>query len=230
MDPDIALVVLYEDNHVIVVVKPADVLVQGDSSGEATLMDAVKFWLAKKYHKPGNVFLGLVQRLDRPVAGVMVFARTSKAASRLSEQFRSRTIEKTYHALVEGAVEPQAQRLAHWLSEEDGFVTAHDEPGPDRKEARLGLRVLRRDRSTTSLEIDLETGRKHQIRVQLAHAGHPIVGDSRYGARLPWPKPGIALVAYRLRFRHPTQDRELCFELPAELDPLKTERRLTGPG
>jgi 23S rRNA pseudouridine1911/1915/1917 synthase len=221
MDPDLTPVVLYEDNHVIVVVKPAEVLVQGDASGQPTLMDAVKLWLAKKYHKPGNVFLGLVQRLDRPVAGVMVFARTSKAASRLSEQIRSRTIEKIYHALVEGDVAPESQRLVHWLSEADGFVTAHDAPAPDRKEARLGLRVLRRDRTATLVEIDLETGRKHQIRVQLARAGHPVVGDSRYGARLPWPKPGIALVAHRLRFRHPTQDRELAFELPAALDPLK---------
>ncbi|MCX5794289.1 MAG: RNA pseudouridine synthase [Elusimicrobia bacterium] len=221
MDPSIAPTVFYEDNHVIVVYKPAGVLVQGDASNEPTLMDAVKLWLAKKYDKPGKVFLGLVQRLDRPVCGVILFARTSKAASRLSEQIRARTIEKTYRAMVEGTVEPESLRLTHWLSEDDGFVTAHDEPGPDRKEARLGLRVLRRDKATTLLEIDLETGRKHQIRVQLARAGHPIVGDSRYGARLPWPRPGIALAAVRLRFKHPTQDRELSIELPAELDPLR---------
>ena len=220
MDLDIVPVILYEDNHVIAVFKPAGVLVQGDASGEPTLMDAVKLWLVKKYRKPGNVFLGLVQRLDRPVAGVIVFARTSKAASRLSEQIRSRTIEKTYHALVEGGVAPESRRLVHWLSEEDGFVSAHDEPAPGRKEARLGLRVLRRGQATTLLEIDLETGRKHQIRVQLARAGHPIVGDSRYGARMSWPRPGIALVAHRIRFRHPTQDRELSIELPAALDPL----------
>lgn len=214
-------VVLYEDNHVIVVCKPADVLVQGDAGGEPTLMDRVKLWLAKKYHKPGRVFLGLVHRLDRAVAGVMVFARTSKAASRLSEQIRSRSIEKTYHALVEGKVMPERAQLVHWLSEDDGFVRAHDSPAVNRKEARLSWRVLRRDAKTTLLEIDLETGRKHQIRVQLAQAGHPILGDTRYGARTPWPHPGIALVAYRLRFRHPTQDRELEFELPATLDPLR---------
>ncbi|MBI5241879.1 MAG: RNA pseudouridine synthase [Elusimicrobia bacterium] len=213
--------VIYEDNHLIAVYKPADVLVQGDSSGEPTLMGAVKFWLKEKYKKPGNVFLGLVQRLDRRVSGVMVFARTSKAAARLSEQIRARAVEKTYRALVEGQVLAGNRLLKHWLSEDDGYVAAHDAPGPDRKEARLSWQVLRRDEKATLLEIDLETGRKHQIRVQLAKAGHPVVGDSRYGARMPWPKPGIALVAYRLRLRHPTQARDLCFELPPALDPLR---------
>lgn len=213
--------VLYEDNHLIVVCKPADVLTQGDSSGEPTLMDAVKRWLKEKYKKPGNVFLGLVHRLDRRVCGVMVFARTSKAAARLSEQIRTREVEKTYRALVEGQVLAGNRQLKHWLSEDDGFVAGHDAPGSGRKEARLSWQVLRRDAKATLLEIDLETGRKHQIRVQLAKSGHPVVGDSRYGARTSWDKPGIALVAWRLRFKHPTQGRELTFELPAALDPLR---------
>jgi 23S rRNA pseudouridine1911/1915/1917 synthase len=213
--------VLYEDNHLIAVYKPAGVLVQGDASGEPTLMDAVKLWLKKEYKKPGNVFLGLVHRLDRKVCGVMVFARTSKAAARLCEQIRTREVEKTYRALVEGQVLAGNRQLKHWLSEDDGFVAAHDAPGPGRKEARLSWQVLRRDAKATLLEIDLETGRKHQIRVQLAKAGHPVVGDSRYGARTQWDKPGIALVAYRLRLRHPTQPRDLAFELPPALDPLR---------
>src|SRR3989339_63221 len=125
--------VLYEDNHLIVVCKPADVLAQGDSSGEPTLMDAVKRWLKEKYKKPGNVFLGLVHRLDRKVSGVMVFARTSKAAARLSEQIRTREVEKTYRALVEGQVLAGNRQLKHWLSEDDGFVAAHDAPGSGRK-------------------------------------------------------------------------------------------------
>jgi 23S rRNA pseudouridine1911/1915/1917 synthase len=220
-EPALPPVILYEDNHVIAVYKPAGVLVQGDASGRPTLMDAVKLHIARKYRKPGNVFLGLVQRLDRPVSGVIVFARTSKAAGRLSEQIRERAIAKTYHALVEGQVAAESRRLVHWLSEADGFVSAHDEPGPERKEARLSLRVLRRGRTTTLLEIDLETGRKHQIRVQLARCGHPVLGDSRYGASQPWRGPGIALVAERIRFRHPTQEREMTIALPPELDPLR---------
>lgn len=214
-------IVLYEDNHVIAVFKPAGVLVQGDASNEPTLLDAVKAWLAKKYQKPGKVFLGLVHRLDRSVSGVVVLARTSKGAARLSEQLRTRAVEKTYRALVEGNVQVDTAQLVHWLSGEDGFVTAHDQPGADRKEARLGFRVLRRDGHRTLLEIELETGRKHQIRIQLARFGHPVLGDVRYGACAPWAPPGIALVSYRMRFRHPTQDRHVVVEVPPELDPLK---------
>jgi 23S rRNA pseudouridine1911/1915/1917 synthase len=211
-------VVLYEDNHLVAVFKPAGVLVQGDASGAPTLMDAVKAWLARKYAKPGNVFLGLLHRLDRPVAGVVLFAKTSKGASRLSQQIRDRAVEKTYHALVEGRLEGEGT-LVHWLAEDDGYVTAHDAPGPGRKEARLHWRALRHADGRTRVEVDLETGRKHQIRAQLAHTGHPIAGDRRYGARSEFPS-GIALVAVRLRFVTATGADSITVELPPDLDPL----------
>ena len=210
--------VLYEDNHVIAVVKPAGTLVQGDASGERTLMDEVKDYLAQKYDKPGAVFLGLVHRLDRRVAGVVVFGRTSKGSARLSEQIRTRTVEKTYRAWVEGEMAGEGGELVCWMSSDDGYITAHAHAGEGRKEARLAWRMLRRESQRSLLEIDLHTGRKHQIRVQLSRAGHPILGDDRYGARMSWPAPGIALVSYRMRLKHPTKDQPLTFELPADLD------------
>lgn len=211
--------VLYEDNHVIVVCKPAGRLVQGDSSGERTLLDDVKDWIAHKYNKPGNVFLGLVHRLDRSVTGVIMFARTSKGAARLSEQVRDRTVRKTYCAWVEGVVTAD-QTLVHWMSSDDGYVKVHERDGPDRKKATLHLKVLRHERDRSLLEIDLETGRKHQIRAQLAAFGHPIVGDERYGAKTRWSHPGIALAAVRLQFKHPTKDELIDVKLPDEMNPL----------
>lgn len=207
--------VLYDDNHVIAVMKPAGVLVQGDASGERTLMDDVKEWIARKYNKPGAVFLGLVHRIDRRVQGVVVFARTSKAAARLSEQIRTRDVEKTYRAWVEGRIEADG-RIESFLSEDDGYVTVHDAKAAGRKDARLAYRVLKVDRDRTLLEIELETGRKHQIRAQLAHVGHPILGDERYGAKTKWPPPGIALLSYRMRFRHPTKDETISVEAPLD--------------
>jgi 23S rRNA pseudouridine1911/1915/1917 synthase len=214
-------VVLYEDNHLIAVFKPAGLLVQGDASGRPTLMDQVKDWLVRTYDKPGAAFLGLLHRLDRPVAGVILFAKTSKGASRLSRQIRERTVEKTYRALVEGELRAEAGELRHWLGEEAPIAVA-DAPAPGLKEARLRYRVVERRAGRTLVEIDLETGRKHQIRAQLAHGGHPIVGDRVYGARTPFGPDAIALVATRLRFRAATPpDREITVELPAALDPLR---------
>jgi 23S rRNA pseudouridine1911/1915/1917 synthase len=210
--------VLYEDNQIIVVFKPAGMLVQSDASGEPTLMDFAKNWIAEKYAKPGKVFLGLVHRIDRRVQGLVVFGRTSKGAARLSEQIRTRAIEKTYRAWIEGDIAGESGELTHWLSQNDGYVTAHDSAGEGRKEARLGWKVLRRTSRTTLLEIDLHTGRKHQIRIQLARIGHPILGDDRYGGKSQWPPPGIALISFRLRFKHPTRDEMLAFEVPPELD------------
>jgi 23S rRNA pseudouridine1911/1915/1917 synthase len=195
--------VLYEDNHLLAVHKPAGVLVQGDASGEATLQDSVKAYLAEKYNKPGAVYLGLVHRLDRSVSGVVLFARTSKAAARLSEQIRERHVQKTYRAWVEGRVDEDSRELVHYLSEDDGYVRGHDKPGAGRKEARLGVSVLKREGERTLVEIDLQTGRKHQIRVQLSLMGHPVVGDTRYGAKARTSE-GIALMSYRMRVSHPT--------------------------
>lgn len=214
------LVVLYEDNHLLAVFKPAGERVQGDATGEPSLLDRVRAWLVQKYEKPGNAFVGLVHRLDRPVAGIVVFAKTSKAAARLSAQIRERTVEKTYRALVEGDRATGAT-LENFVSSEDGFVKVHDAPGPGRQSARLAFRVVRRAGDRTELEIDLETGRKHQIRAQLAHLGHPIVGDARYGARTRWQADAIALVSARMRFRHPTRPEDVSVELPSVLDPLR---------
>ena len=207
--------VLYEDNHVIAVVKPAGVLVQGDASGERTLMDDVKDYIAKKYNKPGAVYLGLVHRIDRRVTGVVVFARTSKAAARLSEQIRERNVDKTYRAFVEGQLQG-SRSLTHFMSDDDGYVKVHEKPGPGRKESTLSFKALKTEATRSLLEIDLETGRKHQIRAQLAFIGHPIVGDERYGAKSKWPPPGIALLCHRMRFKHPTKDETISVEAPLD--------------
>lgn len=208
---------LYEDNHVIAVFKPHGWLTQGDATGDPSLMDWVKAWLKERYAKPGNVFLGLLHRIDRPVAGVVLFAKTSKGASRLSEQFRGRLVTKRYVALVEGNVAEKDREIRHWIAErESGGVEAHDSPGGDRKEARLRYRVLLQGKGRTLLEVDLLTGRKHQIRAQLARLGHPIVGDSRYGSREVFRRGAIALAGHSLVFRPATGGGdEVCVEAPA---------------
>ena len=215
--------VLHLDNHVIAVWKPAGLLTQGDHSGEPNLLDEVKRWIARTYDKPGNVFLGLLHRLDRPVAGVVLFARTSKAASRLSEQFRARAIEKTYWALVQGRLEPAAGRLTHFIEsrEERAGVIAHDSPGPGRKEARLGYQTISTTGDVSAIELTLETGRKHQIRAQLSAIGHPILGDFAYRAKHAFSGAGIALVAKRLSFVHPVSKHALSIEVPSELCPVR---------
>jgi 23S rRNA pseudouridine1911/1915/1917 synthase len=215
-------VVLHHDNHLIAVWKPAGMLSQGDRTGDPNLMDWVKAWLARTYHKPGQVFLGLLHRLDRPVSGVIVFARTSKAASRMSLLFRERRIEKRYWALLQGQIEPAAGRLAHYIAppeREGGAVRVFAELAPDAKPAALQYRTLSCARQTCLVEVQLETGRKHQIRAQFAEAGHPIVGDRRYGASRPFAEGGIGLVAVQLRFEHPVTKRELSIELPEALCP-----------
>lgn len=178
--------VLYEDNHLIAVYKPAGMLVQGDESGDSSLMDEVKFFLKKKYNKPGNVFLGLLHRLDRPVAGIVLFAKTSKGASRLSEQFRSRTVKKIYHCLVEGTPPEKSGTLIHFLRKDEKenrvYATATEVPGSLR--AELDYSVVKRYDTTghSLIRVELKTGRPHQIRVQLSTIGCPIVGDVKYGA------------------------------------------------
>jgi 23S rRNA pseudouridine1911/1915/1917 synthase len=215
--------VLFEDNHHIAVFKPARVLTQGDETGDPSLMDLTKAWLKEKYRKPGNVFLGLLHRLDRPVAGVVLFAKTSKGASRLSEQFRTREVSKIYWAVVEGNVGASHGELRHYLrTEETGKVTLGSEPYEGAKVARLSYRRLEESGRTTLLEVTLETGRKHQIRAQLAAMGHPIVGDTRYGASRAKGE-GIALIAKRLEFRHPIQsETRVTIELPDELHDLRS--------
>ncbi len=216
--PPSRLTILYEDNHVLAVVKPAGLPTMGTPDGRPTLWTAAKLYLKTRYHKPGNVYLGVVSRLDAPVTGVVLFARTSKAAARLTEQFRSRSVEKAYWAIVEGIVEPAVGQCIDWV--------AHDErakrmrvvgPGtPEAREARLAFRRIELLEEATWLEIALETGRKHQIRVQWAHRRHPIVGDSKYGGQRAFAR-GIALHARRVAFDHPVRDQRI--ELVAPLPP-----------
>jgi 23S rRNA pseudouridine1911/1915/1917 synthase len=215
------LQVLHEDNHLIAVFKPAGLLTQGDQSGEPCLMDWVKRWLAERYHKPGKVFLGLVHRLDRPVSGVVLFARTSKAASRLSQQFREREVDKRYLVAVEGTLTPARGRLEHFITHREGSravqVSNHERSGA--KSARLRYDTRWGDAKISVLEVQLETGRKHQIRAQLAHVGHPILGDRLYGARMRSEADGIALCSVSLTILHPITKAPLTIALPRALMP-----------
>lgn len=206
--------ILYEDNHVIVCVKPAGVLSQGDGSDSPDMLTILKRYIKQKYNKPGEVFLGLVHRLDRPVSGVMVFARTSKAASRLSEQIRSGKTVKCYRCIVNGVVEGEGKLENYILKDsKTNTVSVTDEPVKDAKFAVLEYKAVRSEGNMTLVNIKLGTGRSHQIRAQLAHFGHPIAGDRRYG------KPDgtgydIALQSYRFEFDHPTRKDRMNFEIP----------------
>jgi 23S rRNA pseudouridine1911/1915/1917 synthase len=221
------LTVIYDDNHVLGVVKPAGMPTQAGRPGEPCLLEVARQWVRERYAKPGNVYLGLVHRLDRPVAGVMVLARTSKAASRLSQQLRARTVAKVYRALVSGRPQAAEGTLEHYVElRADGRAVLHDTPGPDRKPARLRYRMLRAG-SPSLLEVVLETGRKHQIRMQLSRHGHPIVGDARYGSTVPFTAGAIGLVAWRIEVEHPTQpERRVELVMPDALIPASM--RLAG--
>lgn len=206
--------VIYEDNHLLVVNKPAGQLVQGDQTGRVTLLEEAKGWLKEKYAKPGKVFLGLVHRLDRTASGVVVLARTSKAAARLSEEMRSRRPRKTYWAKVSGEVPPQGR----WVDRlERNEFNSRVVAAPAGKEACLSFKRLGYARGVSLVEIALETGRHHQIRVQFAHRGFPVLGDRRYGSAVFFAADAIALHARAMSIRHPTLGEEMHFvaELPA---------------
>jgi RluA family pseudouridine synthase len=200
--------IIYEDNHLLVVNKPAGQLVQGDQTGRTTLLDEAKAWLKEKYNKPGNVFLGLVHRLDRTASGVVVLARTTKAASRLSEEIRSRRPRKTYWAQVAGEVPPQGQFIDQL--ERDEFCS-RVVAAPGGKEAQLSYKRLNYADGVSLVEIALETGRHHQIRVQFSHRDFPILGDRRYGSKRSFGSDAIALHAREMVIRHPTRKEEMCF-------------------
>src|SRR3989344_531919 len=185
------LKVLYEDNHLIAVFKPAGVLTQGDITGDRCLMDEVKSYLKTKYNKPGNVFLGLLHRLDRPVCGIVLFAKTSKGASRLSEQFRNRTIEKTYHARVLGKPKENKGNLVDFLKKN---------ANENVKRAELDYEVIASGNKYSLLKIKLHTGRFHQIRAQLSAMGHPVLGDVKYDAPFALPDKSICLCATSISF------------------------------
>jgi 23S rRNA pseudouridine1911/1915/1917 synthase len=209
-----ALQVLYEDNHLIAVNKPAGFLVQGNISGDLTLMDLTKDYIRKKYRKPGRVFLGLLHRLDRPVAGVVLFAKTSKGASRVSEELRSRKVIKIYWALVHGKVHPEQGTLASYLKKVEGRVHMTEKGDPDAREAILSYATMRFKEDKSFLEISLKTGRKHQIRAQLSAMGFPIEGDVKYGAPYPLSGKTIRLLAKSLTLKHPTRDENITIEAP----------------
>jgi 23S rRNA pseudouridine1911/1915/1917 synthase len=203
--------VLYEDNHLIAVYKPHGVLVQGDSSGDVCLMDEVKKFLKEKYNKPGNIFLGLLHRLDRPVAGIVLFAKTSKGASRLSEQFRNHTIEKVYQAVVSNKLKKNKATLVNWLRKdtEKNKVEVFDKETVGSRRAELYYEAIESVNNQSLLKINLKTGRSHQIRAQLAHIGCPIVGDIKYGSKTEYKKGAIALNAVYLKFKNATGEKDV---------------------
>lgn len=213
--PDSYLDILHIDNHLIAVHKPAGILTQADSSGEISLMDQVKDWIKTEYKKPGKVFLGLVHRLDRPVSGIVVFALTSKGASRLSEQFREKTTKKVYRVCVEGIPQTRKANLTHYLRKEKTLkVTAFPRPAPNAKKAELNYEIIETAADKSILDIHLYTGRFHQIRAQLAFIGHPVFGDKKYGARSRLPDGQIALHARYMVFNHPTREEKVTIESP----------------
>ena len=206
--------ILYEDNHLIVCIKPAGVLSQSDGSGSPDMLTILKRYIKEKYEKPGEVYLGLVHRLDRPVSGVMVFARTSKAASRLSEQIRTRKVEKLYRCVVSGVLEGSG-RLENYISKDEdrNIVTVIDSEKPGFKASYLDYRAIASKDGMTLAEVKLGTGRSHQIRAQMAHNGHPLVGDQKYGQKDDRCKD-IALESFKLSFEHPVKREFIAFEAP----------------
>lgn len=208
--------VVYEDNHIIVVNKASSEIVQGDKTGDKPLSETVKEYLKQKYAKPGNVFLGVVHRLDRPVSGLVVFARTSKALSRLNEMFRTKDVHKTYWAIVKERPPKDEGELVHWLvrNEKQNKSYAYEREVPDSKQAILDYRVIGTSERYFLLEVDLKTGRHHQIRCQLAKMGSPIKGDLKYGAQRSNPDGSICLHARRIRFVHPVSKVEILLEAP----------------
>ncbi len=221
------LEILYEDNHLIAVYKPAGMLVQGDHSGDPTLMDEVKYFLKQKYDKPGNVFLGMVHRLDRPVSGIVIFGKTSKGASRISEQIRNHTIQKVYHAFVFGVPKEPEGTLINYLRKDTdkNFVRVYDTPVDGALRAELDYKVVESKNGKSLIKILLKTGRPHQIRTQLSHIGCPIVGDVKYGApsQIGIETSGekhtmLALCATSLTFKLATLDEEKKVEIDIPQD------------
>ncbi|MBN2281703.1 MAG: RluA family pseudouridine synthase [Candidatus Marinimicrobia bacterium] len=201
--------IIYEDNHLMVVVKPAGLLVQGDETGDQTLFDRVKEYIRLEYQKPGNVYLGLVHRLDRPASGLVCFAKTSKAAARLSAQFRQKTAVKKYLALVEGNVpESGCFRDSIERREQHSFISSKG------KTAVLSFQKIAFKNNISMVEVDLKTGRHHQIRVQFAHRGFFLLGDFRYGSKIKFQDQSLALHAYYLEIEHPTLKERKIFKSP----------------
>lgn len=217
--------VVYEDNHIIIVNKRSGEIVQGDKTGDKPLSDLVKEYIKEKYNKPGNVFLGVVHRLDRPVSGLVVFAKTSKALSRLNDMFRTGDVHKTYWAITKRRDIAPEGTLTDWLTrnERQNKSYAHDREVAGAKKAVLKYKVRSVSDNYMLLEVTLLTGRHHQIRCQLAHMGCPIKGDLKYGAPRSNPDGSISLHSRRVEFVHPVSKEQICVEAEVPADRLWEE-------
>jgi pseudouridylate synthase len=214
--------VLYEDNHIIIVYKEAGEIVQGDKTGDEPLSEIVKRWIKDKYKKPGNVFLGIVHRLDRPVSGLVVFAKTSKALTRLNNMFRNGEVHKTYWAIVTRPPFEKEATLTDWLvrNERQNKSYAYNHQVPTSKKSILHYKVINQSERYTLLEINLMTGRHHQIRCQLSNMDCPIKGDLKYGAQRSNSDGSISLLSHRIEFIHPVSKENICIESPLPNDNL----------
>jgi|TARA_B110000908_G_C10136135_1_gene394551 23S rRNA pseudouridine1911/1915/1917 synthase len=219
------LQVLYEDNHIIAVNKRSSDIIQGDGKGDKSLCEVVAEYVAKKYNKPGKAFIGTVHRLDRPVSGVILYAKTSKALSRLTTMFRHREVQKTYWAVVKPMINPPEGHIVNYLKKNSNLNKsyAHSKPGEERKEAELMYKVLGRSDHFTFVEINPKSGRHHQIRVTLASLGSPIKGDVKYGAKNPNDNASVHLHARRIDFVHPVKQEAVTIIAPPQDDPLWDE-------
>ena len=208
--------IVYEDNHIIIVNKESGEIVQGDQSGDTPLSEMVKAYIKRKYNKPGNVFLGVVHRLDRPVSGLVVFARTSKALTRLNDMFRNGDIHKTYWAITRNCPPQEEETITHWITRntQQNKSYAHNREKPNSKKAMLHYRHIGSTDNYHLLEVQLMTGRHHQIRCQLAQIGCPIKGDLKYGAQRSNPDGSISLHARRIEFVHPVTKETIIVETP----------------
>lgn len=208
--------VVYEDNHLIIVNKTASEIVQGDKTGDTPLSETVKAYLKEKYQKPGNVFIGVTHRLDRPVSGLVVFAKTGKALSRLNEMFRTGQVEKTYWAIVKNFPPSQEKILTHYMvrNEKQNKSYAYDKEVPNSKLAKLHYKLIGKSANYYLLEVNLMTGRHHQIRCQLAKIGCPIKGDLKYGAPRSNPDGSICLHARKVKLIHPVSKQFIEIEAP----------------
>jgi 23S rRNA pseudouridine1911/1915/1917 synthase len=219
---DDSIEILFEDNHLLVVKKPVNMLTQGDATKDMDMLTLLKQDLKQRYNKPGNVFLGLVHRLDRPVGGVMVFAKTSKAASRLSEQVRARQFKKVYLAVVHGILDNSEGRLENYLVKDSRSNTVRiaDSETEGSKKALLEYKVLGMCKGFSLVQVDLHTGRPHQIRVQFSNIGHPLYGDQKYGQNVNKPGQQIALWSNQITLMHPVLKEQVSFKcLPPSIEP-----------
>ena len=214
--------VVYEDNHIIIVSKRSGEIVQGDKTGDEPLSETVKQYIKEKYQKPGNVFLGVVHRLDRPVSGLVVFAKTSKALSRLNTMFRDGDVHKTYWAIVKNMPKETEATLTHWIvrNEKQNKSYAYDHEVKNSKKAILKYRVIGHTDHYTLLEVNLMTGRHHQIRCQLAKMGCPIKGDLKYGSPRSNADGSISLLSHKVEFVHPVSEKTIIVEAPLPDDNL----------